>query len=53
MLCDRKIQPIKKFGWGSFILLAILFLPLAVFPLLSYVFKKPNICPICKTDQLV
>jgi hypothetical protein len=47
--CDRQVQPIKKFSWGWFFVITILFIWIAgiwVYPV-YYFFLKGKQCPIC------
>lgn len=51
-LCERKVEPTKKFNWPLFIIL--LFLGgLGLLYFIYYLFKPKNVCPICGTKRLM
>ena len=53
-LCDRKVQPVKKFSVPAFLGWACLFGVGAIVYLVYYaVLKKKNACPICGNNCLL
>lgn len=51
-LCDRKIEPTKKFNWPVFIIALILGLIPGLLYFVYYLLKPKNACPICGTKNL-
>ena len=52
-LCNRDIQPIKKFNWLIFLLLCVTGIGGIFYLVWSFIFKKPNRCPICNNSKLL
>jgi RNA polymerase subunit RPABC4/transcription elongation factor Spt4 len=51
-LCDRVVEPTKKWSWGWFFLLFILG-SLIWYPIYYVFFARKKFCPICGTKKLL
>lgn len=52
-LCDRVVEPTKKFNWPVFIILLILGAFPGILYFIYYLLKPKKICPICSTKRLL
>lgn len=52
-LCQRYVEPQKKFSWPLFIFLCCTIVGGGVYLLWYFVFAKKKYCPICKSTKLV
>lgn len=52
-LCDRKVEPTKRFNWPIFILLLVFGGVGAIIYFIYYLLKPKNRCPICGTKKLM
>jgi hypothetical protein len=46
-LCERQVEPIKKFSWGWFLVWCLTGVG-GIFYILWYLVKPKNRCPICR-----
>lgn len=51
-LCERKVEPVKKFNWPVFIILLILGFVPGLLYFFYYLIKPKNRCPVCGTKNL-
>lgn len=51
-LCQRNVEPTKKFNWPIFIILLIIAIVPGILYYIYYLLKPKNVCPICGTKRL-
>lgn len=51
-LCDRNVEPTKKFNWPIFIIALIFCFFPGLLYFIYYLLKPKNVCPICGTKKL-
>lgn len=52
-LCDRKVEPVKKWSWAWFIILWITIAGPLVYAFWYLIFAGKKYCPICGTKRLL
>lgn len=50
-LCERKVEPVKKFSWPIFLILFLTIGGWLLYLLWFFIFAK-RVCPICGTKNL-
>jgi RNA polymerase subunit RPABC4/transcription elongation factor Spt4 len=51
-LCERKVEPVKKWSWGWFILLWLTIAGPLIYVLWYFIFARKKYCPMCGTKRL-